>query len=367
MPASDKIFMARALELAENGAGLVSPNPLVGAVIVQNNIIMGVGWHARYGEKHAEVAALENALSKNHDVHGATLYVTLEPCNHTGHQPPCTAAIIQSGIAKVVYAIPDPNPAVAGGGATLLQKNGLNVESGLCADEATEQNKIWLHWITTKIPYVCVKVAATEDQKITRTLGTATQISGPDSQRFSHGLRQRYDAILVGANTVAIDKPALSNRSENLSELHQPFRIVVDGHLKIPLDAAVLRDAHCIVLTSTDAPPAKILAVKKKTTVVILPAENGRITIANILRELGRRFITSVLIEGGAEILQQFFDTNSANEWLIVRSPQTFDSGLDFISHPEKFTSKYILQKTIPAGNDTIECYLPLENTLKKE
>lgn len=351
-------FMARALELAERGAGWTSPNPLVGAVLVSGKKIIGEGWHARYGEKHAEVVALEDARAKGNDPRGATLYVTLEPCNHTGHQPPCTQAILTAGIAKVVYAIADPNPAVRGGGARVLQKAKVKIESGVLATPAQEQNKIWLHWIIAKTPYVCIKVAATLDNKITKKVGTATQISDLESQKFSHTLRQRYDAILIGANTVLIDKPILSTRLPD-SEIppHQPLRIIVDGHLAISPDAAVLRDAHCLVLTTAAAPPAKIALIKKKTAVSIVPGENGHISTATILNELGKRFITGVLIEGGAQILQQLFDEGPANEWIIIRSPATFGEGLDFIADPGQFTKKFSLQKTIPAGSDTIEYY----------
>lgn len=360
MHPADKHFMERALALSEGGLGSVSPNPLVGAVIVKKGKIIGEGCHARYGEKHAEAAALEDAYSRGEDPRGAALYVTLEPCHHTGHQPPCTQTIIKAGIERVAYAIPDPNPTVAGGGARVLEKAGIKTESGLLASEAREQNKIWLHWITAKTPYVCVKVAATLDNKITRKIGAKTQISGPESQRFSHLLRQRFDAILVGGGTVAIDNPALTARpADSALPPRQPLRVIVDGRLTISPSARALNDPHCLILTTSAARPAALAAIKKKAGVAIVPGENGRAEGAAILRELSKRFITSLLVEGGQQILNEFFTAGLAQEWIIIRSPLAFGEGLDFITDPNQFTKKFSLQKTIPAGCDTIECYSP--------
>lgn len=358
--ASDTIFMKRALALAEQGLGFVAPNPLVGAVVVKNDKIIGEGYHARYGEKHAEVVALENAKTHGADPRGATLYVTLEPCNHTGHQPPCTQAIVRAGISKVVYAISDPNPTVQGSGAQVLEKAGVKTESGLLSTEAREQNKIWLHWITTKTPYVCVKVAVTLDNKITKKVGTATQISGPVSQQFSHALRQQFDAILIGEGTVAIDNPALTTRIMSSSLLpHQPLRVIVDGHLTISPTARVLNDQHCLILTTNASKPVTLSAIKKKAAVVIVPGNDSHISSAAILRELSKRFITSLLVEGGQQILNEFFTAGPVNEWIITRSSTTFGEGLNFITDPSIFTKKFLLQKTTPAGSDTIEYYSP--------
>lgn len=356
----DTIFMERALALAEQGLGSVAPNPLVGAVVVKNGKIIGEGYHAHYGEKHAEVVALENTRATGADPNGATLYVTLEPCNHTGHQPPCTQAIIQAGISQVIYAISDPNPTVQGGGAQVLEKAGIKTESGVLSAEAREQNKIWLHWITTKTPYVCVKVAATLDNKITKKIGTTTQISGPKSQQFSHTLRQQFDAILVGEGTVAIDNPALTARLTDSSlPPHQPIRVIIDGRLTISPAARVLNDQHCLILTTNAAKPAALSAIKKKATVVIVPGNDGYISSTTILRELSKRFITSLLVEGGQQILNEFFTSGPVQEWIITRSPLTFGGGLDFISDPDQFTKKFSLQKTLPADPDTLEFYSP--------
>ena len=358
--ADDAIFMKRALALAEHGLGFVSPNPLVGAVVVKNERIIGEGYHARYGESHAEAAALEDARARGEDPRGATLYITLEPCNHTGHQPPCVEAIIKAGIGKVVYAIANPNPAVRGGGARVLEKSGIEIAGGVLSAEAREQNKIWLYWITAKTPYVCIKVAATLDNKITKKIGAATQISCPESQQFSHTLRQQFDAILVGEGTVAIDNPALTTRLAGLPiPPHQPLRVIVDGRLTISPAARVLNDAHCLVLTTSAAHPTALSAIKKKAAVAIVPGTNGRIASADILRELSKRFITSILIEGGQQILTDFFADGPVNEWIIIRSPLTFGEGLDFIAGPDQFTKKFSQQKTVPAGRDTIEFYSP--------
>ncbi|MSU75001.1 MAG: bifunctional diaminohydroxyphosphoribosylaminopyrimidine deaminase/5-amino-6-(5-phosphoribosylamino)uracil reductase RibD [Candidatus Magasanikbacteria bacterium] len=332
----DQHYMSRALELAEQGAGWVAPNPLVGAVIVKDGQIIGEGYHATYGEAHAEVIALKNAAARGENVAGATLYVTLEPCNHTGKQPPCTKAILESKIAHVVFAAPDPNQDVAGGGAVKLRSAELIVEDGMLVTEARYQNRIYFHWIAHHKPYVVAKVAVSKNNKLTAREGARTAISGPEAWEFVQTLRQRCDAIMVGARTVKIDNPELTVRSQKITRPRNPLRVIISGQATIPPDAKIFNDKNTLVLTS-----------------------NAQITVATILRELARRNITSVLVEGGARLLQHFFKSGLVNEWIIIRSPKIFNAGVDFIKEPQRLTEKFLLDHTNQIGADTIEYYAP--------
>lgn len=356
----DIFFMRRALELAERGSGWTAPNPIVGAVLVKDDAIIGEGWHARYGDVHAEVAALHDAKKNGHNPRGATLYVSLEPCNHAGLQPPCTKAILEAGITQVVFAAHDPNPDVVGRGAKKLTNAGLTVHDGVLETEARYQNRVFFHWITTKHSYVCVKVAVSSDNKLTRTVGTRTMVSGPEAWEFSQSLRQHFDAVLVGAQTVAVDDPELTVRSTKLAaEPRQPLRVIIDGNLTTPPNAKICQGGHTLILTSGAAPREKIDALSDKVTIALLPTTGSQLTMKTVLAELEKRGITSVLVEGGAHILEQFFEKGVVNEWLIIRSKTAFGGGLNFIKQPDTFTKKFLLQKTTSLGNDTLEYYVP--------
>ena len=356
----DIFFMRRALELAERGSGWTAPNPIVGAVLVKDDVVIGEGWHARYGDVHAEVAALSDAKKNGYDPHGSALYVSLEPCNHAGLQPPCTKAILEAGITTVVFAAYDPNPDVVGRGAKKLTNAGLTVRGGVLEAEARYQNRVFFHWITTKHPYVCVKVAVSSDNKLTRTVGTRTMVSGPEAWEFSQSLRQHFDAVLVGAHTITIDDPELTVRSTKLATPpRQPLRVIIDGNLTTPPSAKVCHGGHTLILTSTAAPREKIDALPNKVTVALLPTTNNKLTMKVILAELEKRGITSVLVEGGAHILEQFFEEDAVDEWLIIRSQATFGEGLNFMPQPEKLTQKFSLQNTTTLGNDRLERYVP--------
>ncbi len=357
---NDPAFMHRALELAEQGRGWVEPNVLVGAVLVKDGKMIGEGWHQRFGCPHAEVEAIADAQAHGNDPQGATLYVTLEPCAHHGKTPPCTDAVIAAGIRHVVIGVGDPNP-VARGGAEILRKAGIDVDL-LTVSEARELNRGFFRSIEEKRPFVCVKVAVSADNKITRAVGTRTQISGSEAQAYTHNLRARYDAILVGANTVLVDDPQLTARIENPPTwFRQPLRVILDAHGCIPLTAKVFTDRHCLILTTNKTPTEKIEPLRARADVVVLPAINDRIPFSAVLAELASRGIRSVLIEGGSAVLTQCVEENVADQWIILRSSETFGTGVDFMDDPQRFYDHFQKKRSIIMGKDTIEIYAPTD------
>jgi len=298
----DERFMARALALAWCGAGRTNPNPPVGAVVVRQGTIVGAGYHRRAGGPHAEVMALRQA---GRLARGATLCVTLEPCCHLNKRtPPCVPLIIASGIKRVVAAIRDPNPHVRGRGLAALRRAGLQVNVGVGAEEAERLIEPYRRLITTGRPLVTLKVAATLDGKIATAKGESRWITSPAAQKMVHLLRARSDAILVGIGTVLVDDPSLTVRTGS-SRGRVPLRVVLDPSLRIPMTAKVLTDgrAPTLIVTTSSGSSTKRAAVEKTGAhVVVLPARHGRILWRGLLKELGRRGIASLLIEGGAEV-----------------------------------------------------------------
>ncbi|MBR2773532.1 MAG: bifunctional diaminohydroxyphosphoribosylaminopyrimidine deaminase/5-amino-6-(5-phosphoribosylamino)uracil reductase RibD [Selenomonadaceae bacterium] len=290
--------MREALRIARNAEGCTSPNPLVGAVIVKDGKIIAEGWHRQAGTPHAEIHALNMAgdLSR-----GATLYVTLEPCSHFGRTPPCTQAIINAGISRVVAAMSDPNPKVAGHGFELLRAAGIAVEVGLLEAEARRLNEVFLKWITRRLPFVTMKFACTLDGKIATVAGESQWISSEESRRFTHHLRDINDAILVGVGTVLADNPSLTTR---LVEGKNPVRVIVDSNARTPLESKVVADksARTIVAVTANAPPDKVRALKLRGVEVITAGNFERVDLTALMHALAEREITSVLVEGGGTI-----------------------------------------------------------------
>jgi diaminohydroxyphosphoribosylaminopyrimidine deaminase/5-amino-6-(5-phosphoribosylamino)uracil reductase len=310
--------MRRALALARRGLGKTSPNPVVGAVLVRNGRIMGEGYHKRAGGPHAEVFALQGVNAR-----GATLYVTMEPCCTFGKTPPCTDAIIAAGVKRVVAAALDPNPRHNGLGFTVLKRAGLRIESGLLADEAAELNPAFNKWITTSNPYVIAKAAMSVDGKLATRTGDSKWITDKSARRKAHQLRARVDAIMVGANTVICDNPRLTLRHGVRGR--QPRRIVVDSRGRAPRTARLFTDSfrhHTIVLTTRHSPSAwrRYLAVQG-ITVVIAPAKRGRVDLRAVLRQLGQMAITSVMVEGGSELLETMFDERLVDRIAFFYAP----------------------------------------------
>ena len=295
----DESYMREALRIAEYARGRTSPNPLVGAVIVRDGAIVASGWHRAAGEPHAEIHALRMAGEL---ARGATLYVTLEPCAHHGRTGPCAEAVIAAGLARVVIALSDPNPLVAGRGIHLLTAAGIEVTTGICEDEARRQNEIFLKWVTTKRPFVTLKTAMTLDGKIASHTGASQWITGAAARARVHVYRNEYDAILVGIGTVLADDPSLTTRLEHGTGKN-PLRIVLDSEARTPLDAKLVADgaAPTIIVVSERADHRRVNLLRAcGAEVVTLGAQ--RVDIAALLDYLGARDITSLFVEGGAAV-----------------------------------------------------------------
>lgn len=300
--------MRRALALARRAAGRTSPNPLVGAVVVRDGRVVGEGYHRKAGTPHAEVHALRAAGAL---AQGATLYVTLEPCDHHGRTPPCTEAILAAGIRRVVTATIDPNPLVAGRGLERLRRAGVEVVTGVLEDEARELNEAFFKYITAGRPLVTYKYAMTLDGKAAARTGASRWISGPAARRLVHRLRAQADAVLVGVGTILADDPELTVRD---ARGRDPVRVVVDSLLRTPptarVVAAAARSGAPTWIATTPAAPAERRAALQAAgaEVLVLPARDGRVDLAALMAELGRREVTSVLLEGGPTLAAAALD-----------------------------------------------------------
>jgi len=295
-------YMRRALELAAKGTGFTSPNPLVGAVIVKENRIIGEGYHERYGGHHAEINAFNNATE---DVRDASMYVTLEPCAHHGKTPPCADAIVEKGIRKVIIGLRDPNPLVAGKGIEILKEAGIEVIEGVLEEEGKKLNEIFLKYITTDLPFVMLKTAMTLDGKIATRTNASKWITGERSRDYVHELRHRVSGIMVGIGTVLADDPSLTTRRKSRSG-SDPVRIIVDSLARIPLEARVLNqksDAKTLIAVTEAADSEKLRKLEERgAEILVIPSKNGRVDLKLLMMELGRRKIDSVLLEGGSEL-----------------------------------------------------------------
>lgn len=344
---NDELFLKRCFELANKGTGNVSPNPMVGVVLVKNGKVIGEGFHNKYGKAHAEVEAFNNSTE---NTSGATLYCNLEPCCHTKKQtPPCVPLIIDKKVSRVVISNPDPNPEVNGEGIKQLRDAGITVDNGMLHNEGRALNKFYFKYVTSNIPYITLKIAQSKDHKITRSKNEQTWLTGEESNCFVHQQRAAYDAVLVGANTVAVDDPQLTVRNV---KGRNPKRIILDGKLRIDLNAVVLSSEdieNTWVLTSKDANEEKIKRVKDKGARVIQfeTDDNEQIDLQDILTKLGEEKITSLFVEGGADIFSQFIDGNYFDEIIILQAPITLGEGVNGIpisslNHLKKISSEKI-------------------------
>ena len=332
----DQDYMQRAITLAKRGEGWTSPNPLVGAVIVKDGRVIGEGWHRRYGDLHAEREAF---ASLRESAQGATIYVTLEPCCHHGHQPPCTEAILEHGIARVVIGSRDPNPLVAGKGVALLKEKGLEVTEDFMRGECDALNPIFFHYITTGLPYVTMKYAMTADGKIATKTGASRWITGETARAHVHNLRGRYSAILAGIGTVQEDDPMLNCRIEGA---HQPVRIVADSRLRISQDSQLVRTADRIRTVVACALPEnggeseadeelrkrEVLLKKRGVEVWHIPDASGKVDLWELIRHLGRQKIDSLFIEGGGEIHEAALRAGIVNHVCAYIAPKLFGGSL---------------------------------------
>ncbi|MBK9308316.1 MAG: bifunctional diaminohydroxyphosphoribosylaminopyrimidine deaminase/5-amino-6-(5-phosphoribosylamino)uracil reductase RibD [Nitrospira sp.] len=299
--------MTLALRLAAKGQGTTSPNPMVGALVVRQGELVGQGFHLRPGTPHAEIHALRQAGTR---ARGSTLYITLEPCCHLKKRtPPCVPEILRTGVRRVVIAMQDPNPSVKGKGVAALRRAGLSVSVGVARLEAEELNRAYCHWMKTGRPYVTLKAGMTLDGQLATARGESQWITSEMSRQEVHQLRRSVESILIGVNTVLIDNPSLTARTGARLETvasRQPLRIVVDSRLRIPLTAKILTQqdkAKTIVATTAMAPRTRRSALEEKgIEVFTISAREGRVSLPALLRELGRRGVRSVLVEGGGEI-----------------------------------------------------------------
>lgn len=321
---NDEFFMDRALELARQADGWTSPNPLVGAVVVRDGRIVGEGYHMKAGTPHAEVHALKMAGSK---ARGAALYVTLEPCCHHGRTPPCTDAVLKAGITRVVAAMEDPNPVVAGKGLRKLQAAGVEVKTGVLEQESRQLNEVFLKYIVSHEPFIAVKSAVTLDGKIATKTGSSQWITGSEARIMAHRLRHRYDAVLAGIGTVLADDPLLTVRVPG-EKLKNPVRVIIDSQLKIPFNAQVLDTGQAPTIIYTAGVNSYKLEVleDKGVEVVACPGEEGRVDLAAVFRDLGKKGITGVLVEGGGEIHGSIFDRHLADKIYIFMAPKIVGS-----------------------------------------
>lgn len=306
---NDEYYMKFALTLASAAKGQTSPNPVVGAVIVKDERIVGFGSHLKPGESHAEVHAINMA---GHQASGAVLYVTLEPCNHYGKTPPCCEAIIKAGIQEVVIASVDRNPLVAGKGINFLQNAGISVRFGVLSEEADRLNEAFFHFVQTKKPFVTLKQAITLDGKTATKTGHSKWITGKQARQDVHTERGRHDAILVGVNTVISDNPSLTNREGSPSK--QPVRIVLDTHLRMPSNCRLANDlaAPTWVITGSQVEDSKITIFQDKPVEIIKLSEPD-IQIESVLKLLAEKNITSLYVEGGQEVHASFLKSRNVN------------------------------------------------------
>ncbi len=316
----NEYYMQQALTIAQYATGRTSPNPLVGAVIVKDGHIVGQGWHRQAGTPHAEIHALAQAGEL---ARGATIYVTLEPCSHYGRTGPCADALIKAGVKKVVVAMTDPNPEVAGNGLARLRTAGIEVVEGILAAEAARINEVFLKWITTGMPFAILKTAMSLDGKIAAYTGHSQWITCSDAREYVHKLRNIYDGILVGVGTILADNPKLTTRLPEGS--HNPVRIIVDSMARTPLAANVVTDkqAPTIVAVGQEAPPERVEALRNLGVEVLVLEQTPRgVNLRQLFKALGERRITSVFVEGGATINASLFADNLIDKVYCFVAPK---------------------------------------------
>ncbi len=319
----EREYMLRAIELARKGEGYTNPNPLVGAVIVKDGRIIGEGYHEKYGELHAErnaVASLKESAEE------ATIYVTLEPCCHYGKTPPCTEAIIENKISKVVIGSRDPNPLVAGKGADILRKAGIEVVEDFMREECDQLNPVFFHYISTRRPYVVMKYAMTADGKIATKTGASKWITGEASRQEVMKMRHRYSGIMVGIGTVLADDPTLNARIPGGKD---PVRIICDSHLRIPLDSNICRTAkeQKTIVAYASGNPEKIRELEKQQITCVKMGET-RIDLNLLMKYLGEKEkIDSILLEGGGTLNESALEAGIVKEVYAFIAPKIFGGG----------------------------------------
>lgn len=330
---AQKKYMRAAIELAKRGAGYTSPNPLVGAVIVKDGRIIGAGFHERYGQLHAERNALADCRSRGNDPEGAALYVTLEPCCHYGKTPPCTQAIIENKLSRVIIGSRDPNPLVSGKGAAVLREAGIQVTEDFMREECDALNPVFFHYITTGLPYVVLKYAMTLDGKIATRAGHSKWITGEAARANVHRDRHRLTAIMAGVGTVIKDDPLLTCRLENIqnpgfSSGRNPIRIICDTNLRTPPDAKVVMTAKeiptIIACSSADKEKHRPYLDAGCQVVTVGKDTNGHLDLRELMEKLAERSIDSILLEGGSTLNWSALKAGIVNKVQAYIAPKLF-------------------------------------------
>ncbi|MFH1387535.1 MAG: bifunctional diaminohydroxyphosphoribosylaminopyrimidine deaminase/5-amino-6-(5-phosphoribosylamino)uracil reductase RibD [bacterium] len=315
-------FMREALVLAKSAEGRTTPDPMVGAVLVKDGRIISMGYHGEVATPHAEAWAIQKA---SENPKGATLYLNLEPCNHYGNNPPCTEAIINAGVKKVIAAMKDPNPLVNGRGFAKLKNHGVEVEVGLLEDEANKLNEVFKTYITKKRPFIVMKTAMTIDGKIATKTGASRWVASPSSLDFAHHLRNLYDAMVVGVDTVLVDDPKLNIRRGTV--IKHPVRIVLDTHAKTPLSADIFSSpgGKTVIAVGPKAPAKKVRALEKMGAEIIsLPLSGKYVDVGALVKKLAKMKITSLLVEGGGEVNASFLAKKLVDKAHFVIVPKIF-------------------------------------------
>ena len=361
MSETDRHFMRLALDLAKQGKGRTAPNPCVGAVIVKNGEVVGTGWHRKAGTPHAEVHALAAAGAA---CPGATLYVTLEPCNHTGRTPPCSQAVLAAGITRVVIGMLDPHP-LAAGGVAFLRNQGVTVETGVLEQECQQINYPFIKHATTGLPWVVMKAGLSLDGRISRIRGQGGSITGPESQQKVHALRNELDAILIGIGTALIDNPALTCRLENGRD---PLRVILDSTLRLPTDAQIVQQksaAQTWIFCRKDVDPQRQLQLEQAGAIIhkVDLDQTGQLDLQQVLSCLGKANITSLLVEGGSAVHGAFLRARLIDQAYLFFAPYFIgDMGTPLMTGniQESFLQEIVTEKS---GNDILLYGLIQENS----
>lgn len=330
---TDESYILLALEIAKKGIGEVSPNPLVGCILVKNDRIIGAGYHHKFGANHAEINAIENAKES---VDGSTLFVNLEPCSHYGKTPPCVDQIIEKKIKRVVIGTLDMNPLVSGNGVKKLKSAGIDVKVGVLENDCVNLNKFFFKYITSKTPYVSLKAAQTLDGRIADSKGGSQWITSMQSRKFVHKLRANYDAVLVGAGTVAKDDPSLTVR---LTDGRNPRRIILDSTLSLKIDKKLFirnSDRKTILITSKNNKEKRKVKKLETLGVHVLFAKtdkDGNLNLKNVLKELAKNNIASVLVEGGSRVFSSFVRSGYYDDIFLFISPKIIGEGIPVVGN----------------------------------
>ncbi len=347
--ADDHRYMARALQLAARGLYTTTPNPRVGCVIVKNNEIVGEGWHQRAGTAHAEIHALQMAGDAARD---ATVYITLEPCSHHGRTPPCVEALISAGVARVVAAMADPNPLVAGQGIQLLTQAGIQAETGLMEADARALNPGFISRMTRHRPWVRLKTASTLDGKTALANGQSQWITGEAARADVQKLRARACAILTGSGTLLIDNPQMTVRDFDIGR--QPLRVIVDSKLRTPPSAAIL---PALIACATSQRDTRAALIEAGAEIIELPDPHGRVDLAALMRELARRGINEVHVEAGAALSGALLEAGLIDEWIAYIAPMALGhDARGVFKHPPleslEHAARFSLQDVRQVGED---------------